>query len=63
MSVTIARDVSTAEWPATPARTGAWISFWYLAIAYSLTIIAFVEPIEYAWYRSVYDESDDDKRS
>src|ERR1700752_4843961 len=63
MSATIVRDVSTAKWPAAPTRTGAWISSLYLAIAYLLTIVAFVEPIGYAWYRPVYDESEDDQRS
>jgi O-antigen ligase len=63
MSITAFRDVATATWPNTPARAIGSRGFVLLGVFYSLSIVAFVEPIEYAWHRSVYDESDDMDRS
>lgn len=63
MIATTVGDESILAQSAERPKAKAGIDILFLALAYVLTTIAFMEPVEYAWHRSVYDESDDDRRS
>ena len=58
-------SMGTAVQPALapPAELGNGGSRLFTAIIVVITLFAFMEPIEYAWYRPTYDESDDDERA
>lgn len=63
MNATTVGDNSIPAWAASHPRRAAGIGALFLPLAFMLTVVAFMEPVQYAWNRPTYDESDDDTRA
>jgi len=63
MSTTTIGENSMPAWNAARPKAAGRIGSFFFPIAFVLTVIAFMEPVDYAWHRPTYDESDDDLRA